>query len=535
MSILELKNQIENQIRSLEKTFDSVKFDKQATELASQQLLKTASKLGGQLGEVKGGFKALTASIDDVDINIATSKLDQVAGELNIAQMTGDVRGVTNQLVQDVGSAATDLTKITGESTSTSSGQLNVVITLPTTAAVAAAVKEVTTATTEQLEAIAKDLVDVSKPLGKLTSTVEDTTHDTTKNLKSVEGELKKAIGEVTGVSNNVEAAKSLLVKEINQDVTNALNAFNKGFNSVAENIVEDLLTPATIAITSVATKNGISVDIPQSKVNEIIALTTDGKILTAAKVLQKYSDKSREEVLNAIKSIDNRLSKTLAKSSPVSIAKSKQITDNENKWSGATTKKDAFTVVGSKEELEADILSAKREITEVIVHHSFSGTNQNLSAEDLNEIAKEVYNDGIGYHYVINRDGNIERGRPISRLAPALVNGHEQYSIQICFVGGIDAPVGSQNMTDVERWVSKKSFTAAQWKSFKIFLDSVYKAFPGIQVMGHSDIDREQLDPTFNVIEYVESTYNKKLIFNEPHNQPPLSQSELIKRLGPQ
>ena len=44
----------------------------------------------------------------------------------------------------------------------------------------------------------------------------------------------------------------------------------------------------------------------------------------------------------------------------------------------------------------------------------------------------------GIGYHYVIRRDGSIEKGRPEWMIGAHCVN-HNAHSIGICYEGGLD------------------------------------------------------------------------------------------------
>jgi len=49
----------------------------------------------------------------------------------------------------------------------------------------------------------------------------------------------------------------------------------------------------------------------------------------------------------------------------------------------------------------------------------------------------------GIGYHYVVRRDGQIEPGRPEWMVgAHCLVKGHHYntHSIGVCYEGGLDA-----------------------------------------------------------------------------------------------
>lgn len=48
-----------------------------------------------------------------------------------------------------------------------------------------------------------------------------------------------------------------------------------------------------------------------------------------------------------------------------------------------------------------------------IVVHHTGSATDDDLSAKEIHEMHKACGWAGIGYHYVIRKDGTIERGRP--------------------------------------------------------------------------------------------------------------------------
>ena len=47
-------------------------------------------------------------------------------------------------------------------------------------------------------------------------------------------------------------------------------------------------------------------------------------------------------------------------------------------------------------------------------------------------------YKFGIGYHYVVRRDGQIEPGRP-EWMVGAHCKNHNAHSIGICYEGGLD------------------------------------------------------------------------------------------------
>lgn len=78
------------------------------------------------------------------------------------------------------------------------------------------------------------------------------------------------------------------------------------------------------------------------------------------------------------------------------------------------------------------------RYINEIIIHCSQSPWRRDDTAKDIDAWHKNRGFSCIGYHYVVDLDGTIERGRPISR-AGAHVKGHNAHSIGICYIGGVD------------------------------------------------------------------------------------------------
>jgi N-acetyl-anhydromuramyl-L-alanine amidase AmpD len=80
-----------------------------------------------------------------------------------------------------------------------------------------------------------------------------------------------------------------------------------------------------------------------------------------------------------------------------------------------------------------------------IIVHHS-GGTDANSLADTSNQTAKIIEDwhlskgwEGIGYHYIIVKDGSTWRGRPEQFHGAHTVN-YNQKSIGICVVGNFDA-----------------------------------------------------------------------------------------------
>ena len=60
---------------------------------------------------------------------------------------------------------------------------------------------------------------------------------------------------------------------------------------------------------------------------------------------------------------------------------------------------------------------------------------HQDFDVEDIDRWHKERGWDGVGYHFVIKRDGSIQEGRELSKYG-AHTKGYNKDSIGICYVG---------------------------------------------------------------------------------------------------
>ena len=92
------------------------------------------------------------------------------------------------------------------------------------------------------------------------------------------------------------------------------------------------------------------------------------------------------------------------------------------------------------------------REITRVILHCSATREGQDVSTEAIRSWHLARGWSDIGYHYVIELDGRVVKGRCISRMG-AGVRGHNRDSVHICYVGGLDRDGNPKNtLTDRQR-----------------------------------------------------------------------------------
>ena len=96
------------------------------------------------------------------------------------------------------------------------------------------------------------------------------------------------------------------------------------------------------------------------------------------------------------------------------------------------------------------------REIKEIIIHCTSTEENKNFHASDIKRWHTLPPPAGrgwqnIGYHFVINLDGTVEAGRPLSSVGAHCV-GHNSNSIGIVYVGGLRKGIPTDTRTEAQR-----------------------------------------------------------------------------------
>lgn len=175
-------------------------------------------------------------------------------------------------------------------------------------------------------------------------------------------------------------------------------------------------------------------------------------------------------------------------------------------------------TFVTSVEELEYDMGSATRDISEIVVHWSETFSNANLTGSQAKSLT------GGSYHYIIKRDGSVERDLPINS-AGSHARGHNSYSIAVLLIGGVAAATEDQGLA--ER-VGAGNITRSQYNSLYQIMRVFYTQYPGGQALGHSEIDNDQGDPGFEVRDYAYNLFNKSSLFVDPSSESEKSPDEI-------
>lgn len=145
------------------------------------------------------------------------------------------------------------------------------------------------------------------------------------------------------------------------------------------------------------------------------------------------------------------------------------------------------------------------RRIDEIIIHCSDSPEGRNDKAEDIRKWHKQRGFSDIGYHYVIDLDGTVEKGRPIEQ-AGAHCTGHNRNSIGICYIGGaywrdgVNAkgkPIKGKDGKAV--LMPKDTRTALQRMAMKELVAQLREQFSDATVHGHREFANKAC-PCFDV-----------------------------------
>ena len=142
------------------------------------------------------------------------------------------------------------------------------------------------------------------------------------------------------------------------------------------------------------------------------------------------------------------------------------------------------------------------RVITLIVIHCSAVKPDQTSSAAQIDTWHRKDrhYKFGIGYHYVIRRDGTIEHyvirrdgtiepGRPEWMVGAHCLN-HNAHSIGICYEGGLDI-----------RGQPADTRTAEQKQSMRRLIKELHERYPRALVVGHRDLDPKKACPCFDAV----------------------------------
>ena len=126
------------------------------------------------------------------------------------------------------------------------------------------------------------------------------------------------------------------------------------------------------------------------------------------------------------------------------------------------------------------------RIITLIVVHCSAVRPNQTSSAAQIDTWHRQRgFHLGIGYHYVIRRNGEIEPGRPEWMIGAHCLN-HNAHSIGVCYEGGLDI-----------RGQPADTRTPEQKAALRRLLEDLKRKYPKALILGHHDQNPQKACPS--------------------------------------
>ena len=122
----------------------------------------------------------------------------------------------------------------------------------------------------------------------------------------------------------------------------------------------------------------------------------------------------------------------------------------------------------------------SRKSTKHIVIHCSATRAIQDIGAKEIRSWHKAKGWRDIGYHFVIRRNGAVEKGRGVDEIG-SHVQGYNAASVGICLVGGLNN----------DTYAPEANYTPAQWSALKTLVSSMLKKYPAAKVLGHRDFPK--------------------------------------------
>ena len=129
------------------------------------------------------------------------------------------------------------------------------------------------------------------------------------------------------------------------------------------------------------------------------------------------------------------------------------------------------------------------RKVTLIVLHCDGIRPNQHNSVKKIDAYHKSKGWKGIGYHFWVNRQGQVFTGRRLDEVGAHVV-GHNKHSIGICYEGGLDS---AGNPADTR--------TPQQVRALRELVERMHAYFPNALIVGHHDLNPMKPCPCFDAV----------------------------------
>lgn len=123
------------------------------------------------------------------------------------------------------------------------------------------------------------------------------------------------------------------------------------------------------------------------------------------------------------------------------------------------------------------------RNINLIVIHCAATPEGKDFTVKDIDRWHKQRGWKGIGYHWVVYRDGSVHAGRPEQEIG-AHALGFNANSIGVCYIGGCEATQGIAG-----KYRGKDTRTPQQKAALIELVKQLKKKYPNARVLGHSDL----------------------------------------------
>ena len=130
------------------------------------------------------------------------------------------------------------------------------------------------------------------------------------------------------------------------------------------------------------------------------------------------------------------------------------------------------------------------RIINKLIVHCSATREGMNVSRDTIRDLHLARWFNDIGYHFYIDLDGNIHKGRDIAKIG-AHSKGQNRSSIGICYCGGVES----------DGKTPKDTRNEAQKEALLCVLRTMKAMYPDAVIHSHRDFANKAC-PSFDATE---------------------------------
>lgn len=538
--------QVNSRLKNLKQQVDFAAIDAAVKDTSDKYLAAKETTLGsGDVGEKKGGTQSLTQELDN-----AVDKLESTL-KPTIVKITETFEGIKAELTPKISDTASVevLTKVNSEASLSVLGdivedtdqidnfeEMNFDITSDgSPEAVTAALKKAVKVSNEKIEEGIKKLANTDFQ-DIVDQAVKDFTvkaDETPKAVKALEASITQAtsalnnklgeIGSGSLIKDMIEQSSKVISTAVNTVIRNTSGA-SAGSNlefSTAQSIAgkmlrgdpkaaeAEALSKLTVPTDLRTLAEAAGVTVPESltaanvsNFNQVLELSDATKDSIAIKEAQVGFKRDIANVQTLVNDPKNTTAAAVIKQQDESVPQTSALVarpENARVANGPNPPPNGYGFLNSKEEIVKYLQAATREITTVIWHWTANYNDQyHIGSEEIAVIHNAKNLGGIGYHFVVKRDGSLQLGRNINKIG-AHVAGFNTGSIGIAFVAGFNCASGTKNPN---KYISAKSITDAQMKTYRTFMDAFYTVFPGGQAWGHADFpnNKGKVDPGFDV-----------------------------------